>query len=263
MREAHTWSNRPIWPQGHNRPAGNSPLPDKFDWNLWLGVAPERPYVADAYHPFKWRGWYDFGAGALGDMGCHIIDPVVWSLELGPPSSVAYSGPQPNKETFPTQETLLYKFPATQHTAGPLPMTWYDGGRLPSAAQPHLPPGLELPNQGILLVGEKATLLCSHGGSPQLYAEKEKIPFAYTRTGPNDDHYMRWLLGISTGSEPNSSFAYAGPLTETVLLGVIASRIGEGELQWDAESLRFPNSEAATGFVRQEYRQGWEVEGLS
>ncbi len=236
-------------------------MPDSLDWNLWLGVAKERPFKKGVYHPFNWRGWYDFGAGALGDMGCHIIDPVVWALQLGPPSSVSYNGPEPNAETFPKWEVLTYKFPGTKYTAGDeLVMTWSDGGKRPSKEGSHLKESDKLPDQGVMLIGEKATLVCSHGGMPKTYADGE-LPTAKLARGI--DHYGQWIDGIRSGQSPGSSFAYAGPLTETVLLGVIASRVGEGELQWDAENLRFTNSEVASAFVHQEYRDGWQVEGLS
>jgi predicted dehydrogenase len=262
VKTAHTWSNRPIWPQGLNRPAGEDPVPEGFNWDLWLGVAAERPYKKDTYHPFKWRGWYDFGAGALGDMGCHIIDPVVWSLELEAPKSIAYEGPQPFEETFPKQELLRYRFPGTKHTAGEtFEMTWRDGGLLPSAEGTHLPQGYKLPANGILMIGEEGTLLCPHGGRPELH------PVEKFRDVPRPelerlDHYKVWIDGIRTGSTPNSHFGYAGPLTETVLLGVVASRVGEGELVWNAQDLKFTHSDAANRFVREDYRKGWEVPGL-
>ncbi len=259
VKVAHTWSNRPVWPQGLDRPQGSDPVPENLDWDAWLGVAPERPYKKGVYHPFKWRGWYDFGAGALGDMGCHIIDPVVWSLELGPALSVQYDGPTPNAETFPKEETIRYRFGGTRHTAeDTLEMTWYDGGRLPSIEGSHLPAGTKLPSNGVLMIGEDRTLLCPHGGMPQVYPP---APVQLIHE-PGLNHYEEWTKGIKTGSTPNSSFAYAGPLTETVLLGVVASRVGSKELKWDAEKLEFTNSEKANSYVKQEYREGWEVEGL-
>ena len=262
IKAAHAWSNRPIWPQGIDRPAGSDPVPKSVDWDLWLGVAPERPYKRDAYHPFKWRGWFDFGAGALGDMGCHIIDPVVWALELGPPNSVSYSGPKPNTETFPKTEVLTYRFPGTKHTAGDeLTMQWHDGGKRPSSEGTHLPGDGAIPSQGSMFIGTEGTLVCAHHAMPKLYPDEK---FAGTELPRADgvDHYGNWIDGIRTGKAPGSNFAYAGPMTETVLLGVIASRVGEGKLLWDAEKLRFTDSEAASAFVQQEYRKGWEVEGL-
>lgn len=262
VKEAHTWSNRPIWPQGIDRPAGSDPIPRNLDWNLWLGVAKERPYKEGVYHPFKWRGWYDFGAGALGDMGCHIIDPVVWSLELGPPKSVSYEGPTPNPETFPTQEVLRYQFGATQYTVDQgCTVRWWDGGKLPPIKGSHLPGTAKLPSNGAMLIGEQATILCRHGGFPELYPG-EKFATKKLRKVEAIDHYGVWVDAIRGDGQANSNFAYAGPLTETVLLGVIASRVGSGQLEWDAKNLRFTNSDEATKYVREEYREGWEVEGL-
>jgi predicted dehydrogenase len=265
IEAAHTWSDRPIWPQGIDRPKGSDPVPEGLAWDLWLGVAPERPFKADVYHPIKWRGWYDFGAGALGDMGCHIIDPVVWSLELGPPDTVLYEGPKPNVETFPENEVLTYQFPGTEHTAGEsFTMKWYDGGRQPDVAvSPHLPKDLALPKNGVLMVGKEGTLVCPHGAMPQLYPQ-EKFANLESKFEPlaKWDHYGLWVDAIKTGETPNSNFAYAGPLTETVLLGVIASRVGNTQLEWNAKEMAFTNSDEANAFVRPEYRKGWQIEGL-
>jgi len=262
IKNAHTWSNRPIWPQGIDRPAGSDPVPPDFDWDLWLGVAPERPFVEKVYHPFNWRGWYDFGAGALGDMGCHIIDPVVWSLDLAAPRSVHYAGPQPHPETFPKQEVIRYRFPGTKYTASDnFIMTWYDGGKQPPVAGSHLPQGTKLPSQGVLLVGEEGSLLCSHGGRPQVYPEALAAEIEKPRL-EKWDHYQIWVDATASGSQPNSNFAYAGLLTEVVLLGVVASRVGQGELHWDPEKMQFPNSQQATSLVRETYRKGWDIRGL-
>lgn len=263
VKEAHAWSNRPIWPQGIDRPAGSDPVPKDVAWDLWLGVAPERPYRRGVYHPFKWRGWYDFGAGALGDMGCHIIDPVVWALELGPPKSVAYQGPTPKKETFPKREVLTYKFPGTKHTAADeITMTWYDGGNVPSIAGTHATDKAQIPSQGAMFVGTEGTLICAHGQMPQLYPQ-EKFAEIKLPTAQGLDHYGVWIDAIRTGKPTNSSFAYSGPMTETVLLGVIASQVGAGELRWDAGNLQFTNSDAATNLIKQPYRDGWKFAGLS
>jgi len=193
VKEAHAWSNRPIWPQGRDRPAGADPIPPTLDWDKWLGVAPVRPYKAEwpmevaaqsrrkrrgVYVPFCWRGWYDFGAGALGDMGCHIIDPIYWSLGLTAPNWVEYDGPEPKPEMFPSQETLTYEFPGTQYTAGPIKVKWYDGGRKPplELAQMGVQPSgrnkgkpRPLDDNGSLFVGTEGTLVCPHGGGPQLF----------------------------------------------------------------------------------------------
>jgi predicted dehydrogenase len=263
VKRAHTWSNRPIWPQGMKRPDGSDPVPDDLDWNLWLGTAPERPFKKDVYHPFKWRGWYAFGAGALGDMGCHIIDPVVWALELGPASSVSYEGPNPMPETFPKWEILTYTFPGTGYTAGDeFTMTWHDGGKKPSTKNSHIPDNKSIPGNGSMFVGEEGTLLCGHGARPKLYP-REKYKQVDLPGAKGLNHYKQWINGIKNDEDPNSNFSYAGPLTETVLLGVIASRIGSGtELKWDSQNLRFTNSRKANQYIREEYRDGWKIKGL-
>jgi predicted dehydrogenase len=283
VKQAHTWSNRPIWPQGLDRPAGSDPVPDTLDWDKWLGVAPERPFKANwpessgyegnrsVYVPFSWRGWYDFGAGALGDMGCHIIDPVYWSLELTAPNWVEYDGPEPKPEMFPTQETLTYEFPGTRYTDGTIVVKWYDGGRKPPRELAQM--GIQetgkdkgkprdLPSNGCLFIGTKGVLMCPHGGGPQLFP-KENFRGLDRPNLKGMDHYMTWTLAIKGDGKTNCPFAYAGLLTETVLLGVIASRVPGQRLLWDPKNLRFTNSDRATRFVREDYRAGWEVPGLS
>ncbi|MFP6892924.1 MAG: Gfo/Idh/MocA family oxidoreductase, partial [Opitutales bacterium] len=263
VASAHAWSNRPIWPQGIDRPSGSDPIPAGFDWDKWLGVAPERPFKLDTYHPFKWRGWFDFGAGALGDMGCHIIDPVVWILGLGPAKSVAYEGPKPKPETFPATEVLTYLFAGTEFTSGDeLAMKWYDGGQRPAKKGTHLPMDAEIPSQGAMFIGEEGTALCPHGGMPRLWPT-EKFSKLTRPKVERLDHYKVWLDAFHTGEKPNSHFGYAGPLTETVLMGVVAARVGtKKELKWDSTNLHFTNSRKANQFVRPKYRTGWEVEGL-
>jgi predicted dehydrogenase len=266
VKEAHTWSNRPIWPtHGIDRPPGSSPIPENFNWDLWLGVAPERPFVESIYHPFAWRGWYDFGAGALGDMGCHIIDPVVWSLELPAATRVSYEGPAPKPETFPKSETITYEFPATKYTTGPtVRVTWYDGGLLPKAELALLPAGEKLPLNGSLFIGEKGVLLCEHAGNavPRLLPQDKFADYPVPKL-EEVDHYLQWTNAIRGEGKTTSNFDYAGPLTETVLLGTIASRFPGEQLQWDSANLRFTNVPKANDYVRQPYRKGWVITGLS
>jgi predicted dehydrogenase len=268
VKEAHTWSNRPIWPtHGIDRPAGSSPIPENLNWDLWLGVAPERPFVESVYHPFAWRGWFDFGAGALGDMGCHIIDPVYWSLELTAPTKVSYEGPTPKPETFPLWEVITYEFPATKYTAGPLRMKWWDGKKdgkqnLPPAELAPLPQGQSLPDNGCLFVGEKGMLLCRHVGFPQLLPQEKFADYPLPKLD-DVDHYLQWTNAIRGEGKTTSNFDYAGPLTETVLLGTVACRFAGEPLAWDSANLRFTNNSKANDYVRQPYRKGWEVKGLS
>jgi predicted dehydrogenase len=264
VKEAHTWSNRPTWPtHGIDRPEGSSPIPANLNWDLWLGVAPERPYVEKVYHPFAWRGWFDFGAGALGDMGCHIIDPVYWSLELTAPAKVWYDGPTPKPETFPKSETIHYEFPGTKYTAGnTIRVLWYDGGLLPPAELAPLPDSEKLPDNGCLFIGEKGVLLCRHGGFPQLLPQEKYKDYAIPKL-EEIDHYLQWTNAIRGEGKTTSHLDYAGPLTETVLLGTIACRCPGEQLAWDSTNLRFTNSPKANDLVRQPYRKGWEVKGLS
>ena len=169
---------------------------------------------------------------------------------------------RPHPETFPEWEVLTYRFPGTKYTAGDeIKMTWWDGGKRPTVAGSHLASADQLPAQGAMLIGEEGTLVCAHGGGPKLYPQ-EKFAEVDLPLRSGVDHYGQWADGVRSGKAPGSSFAYAGPLTETVLLGVIASRVGPGELLWDAEKMKFTNSEAADAFVTEPYRKAWEVAGL-
>ena len=264
IERAYAWSNRPIWPQGHQRPNGSSKIPDGLHWDLWLGVAPERPFLQEIYHPFAWRGWYDFGAGALGDMGCHIIDPVVWALELGPARSVKHEGPAPMKETFPEWERIHYDFAGTKYTSGEnFQMIWYDGNQKPTAEEAGFPPETKIPDNGVILVGEKASLITKHGSShlPDFYVDGKKISYPLEKP-EGDDHYGQWVSAIRGEGTPSSNFDYSGPMTETVLLGTIACRFPGQILRWNSGKLKFSNSPEANTLIRQTYRKGWEIEGL-
>lgn len=264
IKRAHAWSNRPIWPQGIMRPGTNAKAPSSLAWDLWLGVAPERPFAPEAYHPFKWRGWYDFGAGALGDMGCHIIDPVYWALGLDAPTTVSYEGPPPMKETFPAWERIHYKFPGTKYTADKtIDVTWHDGKKKPDPAECDLPADTRIPDNGVIFIGEKGVLVTSHGSRslPKLYPEKDFKDYEM-QIIPTTDHYEQWINAITGKETPSSNFDYAGPLCETVLLGCVASQVPGIKLEWDSKALKFKNSKTANALIRQEYRKGWEVEGL-
>jgi len=173
---------------------------------------------------------------------------------------VTYEGPTPHAETFPESESLTYRFDGTQYSADSLTIKWYDGGRKPMVLG-HVPSAAELPSQGVMMIGESGTIVCGHGKMPQLYPQEK---FSVPEKVDGLDHYGVWVDGIKTGTTPNSDFAYAGPLTETVLLGVIASRVGsDTELKWDSNALKFTNSDVANRYVKEDYRRGWEVSGLS
>jgi len=262
---AHAWSNRPIWPQGNSRPKGQAKPPASLNWDHWLGVAPARPYLDKTYHPFNWRGWYDFGAGALGDMGCHILDPIVWSLELQAPVSVSANCEGVSREMFPSKETLSYVFPPTKHTIkSPFTVTWYDGGRLPAQDVTPLLKGVKLKNQGLLLVGAKGAILSAHSSTADvtLLPEKGYAGFKLPQAAGRD-HTAQWVNAIAGNGATTSSFDYAGPLTETVLLGTVAARFPGETLKWDSKSLEFTGHQAATSLVKPVYRKGWEDKELT
>jgi predicted dehydrogenase len=268
ITEAHAWSNRPIWPQGIGRPDGSDPVPATLDWDLWLGPAPERPYVASrngerTYHPFVWRGWWDFGTGALGDMGCHIIDPIFWGLDLGSPTSVEAEFESPhNDETAPNWSVVRYDFPQRGGRA-PLKFTWHDGGKLPPA---ELSDGLVARDKngkvamdnGVLIVGEKGRLVSDRRAGYKLLPERDwKDATTPPKTLPDSPgHHEEWVNACRGGPATTDGFDYAGPLTELVLLGNVAIR-AQKKIEWDAEKMQLTNAPGAQRYIRREYRKGW------
>jgi predicted dehydrogenase len=258
VREVHAWTDRPIWPQGIDRPADTPPVPPHIHWDLWLGPAPERPYNA-AYHPFKWRGWWDFGTGALGDMGCHIIDPAYWALDLRYPESVSAEASGRHPETAPEWSIVRYEFPA-RGGQPPVALTWYDGGKLPPAELFDGRPPEEGSN-GSVLVGTKGRLVVGHGrGGTRLLPERD---FAgYTPPEPTlprpSGHHEEWIEGCKTGSPTGTNFDYAAALTETVLLGNVALHSGRS-ITWDAANMRPKDGPLDDLYIRREYRAGWSL----
>jgi predicted dehydrogenase len=262
VSEVHIWSNRPIWPQGLERPNDTPPVPRHLDWDLWLGPAPERPYHP-AYHPFKFRGWWDFGTGALGDMGCHGLNPIFKALRLGHPLTVQADSTKLFPETAPKASTVHYEFPAR----GDLPsvaLTWYDGGR-----KPEKPAGLENTRLGanyggILFIGSDGMIACDGlGGSPRLVPEEKmqafrRPPKALPRSV---GHYKEWIAACKGGPPAGCHFGVGGPLTEVVLLGNVAIRTRQ-KLTWNPEKLECTGSPGATRLLREPYRAGWAVDAL-
>jgi predicted dehydrogenase len=270
VREVHVWSDRAgrLWKQGIGRPTDTPPIPPTLDWELWLGPIRERPYHP-AYAPVSWRGWWDFGTGALGDMGCHIIDHPVWALKLGAPSSVEargtidgtfLDGNRLNYETYPVAAIIYYDFPARGELP-PVRMTWYDGGLMP-AAPAEMPRGQRLPDNGVLYIGSKGKMYHgSHGGMPQLLpAELHEQARAVPKTMERSPgHYEEWVQACHGGKRPVANFDYAGPLTETVLLGVLSLRAPGTRLEWDSENMKVKNAPELNRFVHAEYRKGWSL----
>ncbi len=270
VREVHVWSDRAgrLWKQGIGRPPDTPAVPPTLDWDLWLGPIRERPYHP-AYAPVSWRGWWDFGTGALGDMGCHIIDHPVWALKLRAPTSVEarttldgsfLDGNRPNFETYPVAAIIYYEFPARGNLP-PVTMTWYDGGLMP-AAPPELPRGQRLPDNGVLYIGSKGKMFhSSHGGMPQLlptelHEQAKVVPQTLARS---PGHYEEWVEACRGGKRPTASFDYSGPMTEIVLLGVLSLRAPGTRLEWDSENQKVKNAPELNQYVHTEYRKGWSL----
>ncbi len=254
IREVHAWSDRPIWPQAIERPAGEKPVPSTLFWDLWLGPAPARPYN-DGYHPFAWRGWWDFGTGALGDMGCHIIDTAYWALELGLPTSVEMDGAPRTPESGPKASKAIYEFPA-RGSMPPVKLYWYDGGLKPPAELTENNP--VAPN-GILCVGEKGTIYFPHATQVRFFPADKFADFQPPApTLPRTpSHYIEWLEACKTGSPTLSNFEYATTLTEAVLLGNVAYR-AQQKLFYNGKSGRVTNTRAGDPYIQPPYRRGWE-----
>ena len=273
IKEVHAWTPHPVWPQGLTRPTETPPVPDTLDWDLWLGPAPYRPYHP-AYLPGMWRGWWDFGTGGLGDMGCHIFDPMVWALKLGAPKSVEASHSwfvpeglnwdKPfNEESFPRASMVAYRFPA-RGSFPALKLIWYDGGLMPPRPE-ELDDGLPMGDKygGALYIGSKGKIVTgSHGarGVRIIPEEKRRAYEAPKPTLPRNEigHRQQWIAACKGGPKPDVNFDYAGPLTETVLLGNIALRMNQ-KLYWDSAGFRFTNSSEANQYLHREYRKGWSL----
>jgi len=250
VREVHVWTNRPIWPQGLDRPKATVPVPATLDWNLWLGVAPERPYNP-AYHPFKWRGWHDFGTGALGDIGCHSFAPIQRALKLGPPTTIEAVSSPLFKETFPVASIVRYQFPARADLP-PVKLVWYDGG-----LKPERPEGLEpertLGDGGTIYLGDKGAIYNGRLLPESRMREYKQPPKTLPRS---PGHYREWILACKGGAPAGSNFDVAGPQAETILLGNIAL-LTKKRLEWDAENFRITNVPEANEYLRPKYREGW------
>jgi predicted dehydrogenase len=269
VREVHVWSDRPThrgklplwWPQGVERPGDAPGVPASLDWDLWLGPAPWRPYHS-AYVPFRWRGWWDFGTGGLGDMGIHNLAPVFSALNLGAPTTVHASSTPLHKESVPLASMVHYEFRAHDGRPG-VQVHWYDGGLLPARPE-ELDEGRGLdPEDGILFVGNKGKMVVEGWGGerPRLIPERRNREYPRpARSLPRSKgHHAEWVQACKTGSATQSSFEFAGPLTEAVLLGALCIRQGGELLRWDSEQMRVTNVVEANDHVHYSYRSGWEL----
>lgn len=305
VREVHVWSNRPIWPQGMDRPAGSDPVPDGLDWDLWLGPAPWRPFKAEwpeasvkssrrrgrVYHPFAWRGWQDFGTGALGDMACHTANLPFRALKLEYPSEVEAWSSGINRESWPLKSKIRFEFPAR---AGLVPATfwWYDGGNPkpddPFAHDGNNKPPREVtadveemmgtvPGSGCILIGDKGKVFSPDDYGAKFYVrlndEKEllngqnheavqaiprRIEYNAFQGSADARQHLEWIAACKGGKPGYSDFDIAAYLTEIILLGCVALRVGQ-KLEWDGPNMRAKNTRAADHIVKRTNRKGWSL----
>ena len=288
----HTWTNRPVWPQGLVRPEETPSVPSTLDWDLWIGTAPMRPYHP-TYLPFSWRGWWDFGTGALGDMACHIVDPVYRSLKLGYPTAVEASAsvfvqnwrPIDNLGSAPNSSIIRFDFPAREDMV-PCEVIWYDGGLLPP--RPDELGEYEVMGNGsggCIFEGTKGKIMCEpYGTNPTLLPTSLMEDFSAPSPtlprieGDVQGHQRSWVEACKGGDPCSSNFDYAGPFTEMVLMGNLALRSfmyaettegnngrtqthyrGRKKLLWDGENMQITNYDPANQFVRRTYREGWSL----
>jgi predicted dehydrogenase len=306
VRQVYVWTNRPIWPQGMDRPPGSDPVPATLDWDAWIGPAPMRPYRAEwpdqpasggrrsrgsVYHPFVWRGWQDFGTGALGDMACHTANMPFRALKLGYPTEIEAASSTMNKETYPLKSTIRFEFPARDGLP-PVTFWWYDGGNAkPDRPYDHdgsnKPPREvladvrdmmdKIPGSGCLLIGENGKLFSPDDSGAQFFiklkGEKEltdgknheavkAIPQVIPRntfSGDSDQRqHLEWIAACKGGPPAYSDFEVAAYLTEIILLGCVALRVGR-TIEWDGPNMRARNAPEAAQFIRRKYRKGWEL----
>ena len=300
LGKVHTvnlWTNRPVWPQGIPVPPAAGEVPADLDWDTWLGPAQKVGY-SPAYHPFKWRGWWNFGAGALGDIGCHIMDVPFRVLRLGSPTEVETSigsvflkdwTPEYIPEGCPPSSHVELKFPATAQNKQAVTMNWSDGGIRPTRPE-WLPEGESMPENGengMVMIGEKGIMICGlYGNDPKLYTKDgQKLVGAdkpeSVKSMPENGHQILWTEACKAGFNSKehkglySSFDFAGPLTESVLMGNLAIRSytlrtqradgrgfsypGRKKLTWDGPNMKVTNFDEANQFVKREYREGWKL----
>ena len=275
VKEVHTWTDRPTgwWPQGFDRPSETAKPPEALDWDLWLGCAPQHPYyvITDpknpgqkvgALHPFRWRGWWDFGTGAMGDMACHIMDAAYWALELTAPTSIEAKQNGMTDVACPDWSVITYDFPASGNR-GPVKLHWYDAIRMP--------PGIDdpelnrLPSNGTVFMGDKGKMVVPYGQAPRLVPESAMRDFKRPAKtlprveGGTTGHHKNWVDCVLANKQAVSNFDYAGPLNEIVMLGNVAVRAGK-KVEWDAKKLEIRNDPSLNHLLRREkYRQGWTV----
>jgi predicted dehydrogenase len=291
-KEVHVWTNRPIWPQGCPRPESADAVPEGLDWDLWIGTAPMRPFKKDAYHLFNWRGWVDFGTGALGDMACHTVNMPYRALKLGAPSVVEAETSVSNGDSYPLSSRIRFEFPARGAAVPATTLWWYDGGK-PKTGDPYrhdesCKPAKEVtalvaafrgevPRSGCLIIGEKGQVFSPDDYGSEFFVklndEKEflsyknhpavkEIPQSIPRNQfrSSDGQHPEWIAAIKE-NKPDlcySRFDIAAELTEIMLLGCVAIRCGK-KIEWDSAAMRATNASEAAHFIKRENRAGWTL----
>jgi len=263
VHTVHTWSDKK-WGDSTPRPDQMDAVPESLDWDKWLGVCAERPYIGGGYyHPGNWRKRLDFGTGTFGDMGCHILDPVCKALALTAPTQVKSVGSRPTEHNWGNDVVVEFHFPKTEFSAPEgIQLTWYDGDRKPSAEALAILEGANPPGQGSLFVGSKGAMLLPHIARPTLYPANSFKDIDYPKLEPVN-HWHSFIDAVRGEGTTSAHFGYAGPLTEWVLLGGIATHFPEQTLEWNAAEMQVTNLREPNRYIRKVYRRGWEVEGLS
>lgn len=260
VKEVHSWSGKD-WGDRNPRPKRTDPVPADLKWDSWLGVAAERPFIKNYYHPGVWRKRLDFGTGTFGDMGCHILDPVFTSLALTMPRSVRSEDEAPNADSWALNARVTYVFPATAHTTDGFKLHWYNGSNRPSDEIKSLIGSRKFNDQGSVYIGTEGVLYSPYIAAPVLLPEEKFKDYKLPNPGGND-HYLQFVEACRGTGATSTPFSYSGLLTESVLLGCLSTRFPKTTLDWDGPNLQITNVKEANAFVRRDYRKGWEVPGL-
>lgn len=260
VKEVHSWSGKQ-WGDNAPRPDRRDPVPNGLDWNGWIGVAESRPFINGWYHPGEWRKRLDFGTGTFGDMGCHILDPVFGAVGLTMPTEVRSEGDAPNDHSWGLNTLVRYTFPQTPYSEGVVPLTWYNGNRRPPEEVTSRIGDRPLSDQGSIYIGTEGVLYSPYIADPVLLPDDQFQNYKRPEV-QGDNHYLQFVEACRGIGETSAPFSYAGPLTEMVLLGCLATRFPNQSLVWNAPAMKFTNHEEANRYVRRKYRDGFTVEGL-
>ena len=261
VKAVHCWSGKE-WGDDTPKPTRKDTIPTSLDWNGWLGVAQERPFLTNYYHPGNWRKRLDFGTGTFGDMGCHILDPVYESLGVGYPKSVVCEKGGTHSDSWGLHTQVRYEFPGSSHTTETVSLTWYDGNRRPAEDLVKLLEGNALSDQGSLYIGTGGILYSPYIGPPILLPKEKFATFKGPKL-PGNDHYGQFVEAVRGNGKTSAPFSYSGPLTETVLLGCLSTRFPGKVLEWNGTDMKVTNLPEANDFVKKTYRKKYEVDGLS